>query len=59
MNKSETKLGVTYAGFSYLLWGLLPIYWKLLDHIDAKEILANRVFWSFVFMIFVLLFTKK
>ena len=28
--KSETQLGVIYAGFSYLLWGLLPIYWKLL-----------------------------
>lgn len=60
MNKNnEIRTGAIYAGFSYLLWGLLPIYWKLLEHINATEILANRVFWSFVFMVVVLLFTKK
>jgi chloramphenicol-sensitive protein RarD len=60
MNKTnDTRTGAVYAGFSYLLWGLLPIYWKLLEHINATEILANRVFWSFVFMVMVLLFTKK
>ncbi|WP_342432588.1 EamA family transporter RarD [Neobacillus sp. FSL H8-0543] len=57
--KSETQLGVIYAGFSYLLWGLLPIYWKLLSGVNADEILANRVFWSFIFMIIVLFLTKK
>lgn len=60
MNKTnDIRTGAIYAGFSYLLWGLLPIYWKLLEHINATEILANRVFWSFVFMVIVLLFTKK
>ncbi|MEH7331499.1 EamA family transporter RarD [Neobacillus drentensis] len=59
MKKSETQLGVIHAGFSYLLWGLLPIYWKLLDNVNAKEILANRIFWSFIFMVVVLIFTKK
>ncbi|XJZ26491.1 EamA family transporter RarD [Bacillota bacterium Lsc_1132] len=59
MNSSEQKQGAIQAGFSYLLWGLLPIYWKLLEKVAAKEILANRIFWSFVFMIVVLLITKK
>lgn len=59
MKKNETKMGVIYAGFSYILWGLLPIYWKVLDHVNAKEILANRVFWSFIFMTVILLLTKK
>jgi chloramphenicol-sensitive protein RarD len=57
--KSETQLGVIYAGFSYLLWGLFPIYWKLLGEVSSEEILANRVFWSFIFMIGVLYLTKK
>ncbi|MGJ7912839.1 EamA family transporter RarD [Neobacillus sp. LXY-1] len=56
---SNTKQGVIYAGFSYFLWGLLPIYWKLLHGVNAKEILANRVLWSFIFMLIILLFTKK
>lgn len=60
MNKNnEIRTGAIYAGFSYLLWGLLPIYWKLLENINATEILANRVFWSFFFMVIVLLITKK
>ncbi|MED4203060.1 EamA family transporter RarD [Neobacillus mesonae] len=59
MKKNETQLGALHAGFSYFLWGLLPIYWKFLDDISAEEILANRIFWSFIFMLFVLLFTKK
>lgn len=59
MKKTETQKGVIYAGFSYLLWGLLPIYWKLLDNVNAKEILASRVLWSFIFMIIILFLTKK
>ncbi|WP_312469993.1 EamA family transporter RarD [Neobacillus sp.] len=59
MKKSETQLGAIHAGFSYFLWGLLPIYWKLLNNVEAKEILANRIFWSFIFMVIILIFTKK
>lgn len=59
MKRTELQQGAIHAGFSYLLWGLLPIYWKFLDGVQAQEILANRVFWSFIFMIAVLIFTKK
>lgn len=59
MKKNEVQQGAAFAGFSYLLWGLLPIYWKLLRHVNSEEILANRVFWSFVFMVIVLLMTNK
>ena len=33
----------------YILWGLLPIYWKLLSEINSVYILASRIVWSFVF----------
>ena len=59
MKKTDTQKGAMYAGFSYLIWGLLPIYWKLLDDVSAKEILASRIIWSFIFMVIVLLLTKK
>jgi chloramphenicol-sensitive protein RarD len=59
MKNNETKMGIIYAGFSYFLWGLLPVYWKLVQHVNADEILANRIFWSFFFMVAVLLFTRK
>ncbi|NRD76120.1 EamA family transporter RarD [Bacillus sp. BRMEA1] len=59
MNKNDTQLGAIYAGLSYFLWGLLPIYWKFLNNVDAQEILANRVVWSFLFMAVILLITRK
>lgn len=52
-------MGAIHAGFSYVIWGLLPIYWKLIESVNPKEILANRIFWSFIFMLFILLITKK
>ncbi len=59
MKQTELKEGAIYAGFSYFIWGLLPIYWKFLDRVNAMEILANRIFWSFIFMMIILFFTKK
>ncbi len=58
-NRTEQQAGVLYAAFSYILWGILPVYWKLLQHVNADEILANRVFWSFFFVILILLLNKK
>ncbi len=46
--------GIAYAVLSYMIWGFTPIYWKLLQHVTAAEILAQRICWSFVFMLAVL-----
>ncbi|GIO26771.1 EamA family transporter RarD [Ornithinibacillus bavariensis] len=59
MERNTDKIGVLYATFAYILWGFLPIYWKLIDHISAGEILAHRIIWSFVFMVLVVLFARK
>lgn len=59
MEKKRFELGVIHAGLAYFIWGLLPIYWKSLHGIPPGEILANRIFWSFIFMILLIIFTKK
>lgn len=51
--------GIMYGLGAYCLWGILPIYWKLLQHVPALEILANRFIWSAVFVFFLLLVTGK
>jgi chloramphenicol-sensitive protein RarD len=33
---------------AYLLWGLFPLYWPLLQPAGAVEILAHRIVWSVV-----------
>ena len=41
------------------IWGLSPVYYKLLDHIPPLEVLAHRTLWSFVFFAGVLLFQGR
>jgi len=36
------------AILAYSLWGLAPIYWKQLQHIDSLQIVMHRMFWSFI-----------
>lgn len=52
-------IGVIYALSAYVLWGILPLYWKLLQHIGAEEILSYRIVTSFLFMIALLLIQKS
>ncbi|PYE48202.1 EamA family transporter RarD [Paenibacillus barcinonensis] len=42
--------GLINAIIAYIMWGVLPLYWKLFNDVPAGEILSHRVVWSFVFM---------
>ncbi|MDQ1772531.1 EamA family transporter RarD [Labilibaculum sp. A4] len=55
----NATMGYVYALQAFLTWGILPIFWKLLSNVSAIEILAHRIFWSFVFLIILLLLTRK
>jgi chloramphenicol-sensitive protein RarD len=55
----ERNIGLLSALACYILWGLLPLYWRLLEEMDAVFILANRIIWSAVFTAGILLITKK
>ncbi|RQD70500.1 MAG: EamA family transporter RarD [Tindallia sp. MSAO_Bac2] len=58
-NTEKTNLrGVRYGIGAYMLWGFLPVYWKLLQEFPAGIILANRVIWSCLFVA-VLLWYKR
>lgn len=59
MNSKKEMEGIIYGALSYILWGFIPIYWKLVEQVTATEILAHRVLWSFVFMIVLLFLTRK
>lgn len=44
------RKGVLFAIGAYLMWGLFPLYWPLLEPAGAVEILAHRMLWSAVVM---------
>jgi chloramphenicol-sensitive protein RarD len=36
---------------AYTLWGLIPLYFKLVAQVATAEVLAHRVLWSFVIVV--------
>jgi chloramphenicol-sensitive protein RarD len=57
--KDSTFMGMVYVTSTYAFWGIQPIYWKQLSHINAVELIANRIVWSFVFFMIILRLQKK
>ena len=45
---SETRRGALFGAGAYLLWGVFPLYFPLLDPAGPVEVLAHRVLWSLV-----------
>lgn len=48
------RRGLLTGVAAYLIWGLFPLYWPLLEPAGATEILAHRMVWSLVIMLLVL-----
>jgi chloramphenicol-sensitive protein RarD len=51
---SEERRGTVFGLVAYLIWGLFPLYWPLLEPAGAIEILAHRVVWSLLVVAVVL-----
>ena len=43
---TPSRRGLGYGAGAYLLWGLFPLYWPLLEPAGAVEILAHRIVWT-------------
>ena len=39
--------GLWYGVAAYSIWGLFPLYWKLIDRVPAQQTIAHRIVWSF------------
>ena len=47
---SINRAGLLFGLGAYLLWGVLPLYFKALVHVTPTEIVAHRIVWSLVFL---------
>jgi len=59
MQKSSFNAGVLYMFFAYFLWGIFPLYWKLLSDVDPMHILVFRIILSLVLVGSILLILKN
>ena len=59
IQRQEQKKGVLLALSAFIMWGIAPIYFKQLIHIDAMEILTQRIIWAVLFLIIISLFSSQ
>ena len=57
--RSPAARGAAYGAGAYLLWGLFPLYWPLLQPSDSLEVLAHRVLWSLLVVVLLLAATGR
>ncbi|MEO7097737.1 MAG: EamA family transporter RarD [Luteolibacter sp.] len=50
----RNRSGVMAAVAAFFLWGILPIFWKLLHFLPPPTIVAQRTLWSLVLLLAVL-----
>jgi len=55
----DTTAGIAFGIGAYGLWGLLPIYFFVLQPAGAVEIVANRVVWSLIFCALLITATRS
>jgi len=51
--------GLLYATLAYAIWGLFPLFWRLLQSIPALQIAGHRMIWSWVVLAIVIVATKQ
>ncbi|WP_143557802.1 EamA family transporter RarD [Solemya velum gill symbiont] len=47
-------LGGMQAAMAFLIWGVFPLMFKQVENIAALEVLAHRIIWALVFVMFLL-----
>ncbi|KDO28611.1 RarD protein [Saprolegnia parasitica CBS 223.65] len=48
------QTGIIYASTAYVIWGVLPMYWKQLETVPAEQLALHRIVWSFLVLLLVL-----
>ena len=51
--------GLLFGVSAYIIWGLLPLYWKLVEEAGAYEILAHRGIWSLLICVSLIALRKQ
>lgn len=55
----DTRDGVISALIAYLMWGVLPVYFKLVVEVAPVEVLAHRVIWAVPFGLLIIMARRQ
>lgn len=59
MTVSRALGGTLASASAFMMWGLLPIYWKALKAVPPDQILCHRIVWSAVFVAVILTVQRR
>lgn len=57
--ESSQPNGLHFALGAYLIWGFVPVYFKLLTHVPPVEVVAQRILWSIPLLLVIMYFRKQ
>lgn len=57
--RSSSRIGLVQALTACIFWGLMPVYFKLLQNVGALEVVAHRIIWSVPLLLVILYFRKN
>lgn len=56
---SSSRIGFIQALIACVSWGLMPVYFKLLQSVDPLEVVGHRIVWSVPLLLVILYFRKN
>jgi chloramphenicol-sensitive protein RarD len=58
-HSEDTRSGLIYGLGSYVLWGLVPLYYRAIHAVTPLEMVAHRIFWSVLFLALLLTLARR
>lgn len=55
----DSRRGLILGAGAYTLWGVFPLYWRVLEPAGAIELLAHRIVWSLLTMLVILVVWRR
>jgi chloramphenicol-sensitive protein RarD len=57
--RASTRSGLLYGIGAYIIWGVIPLYFRAVDGVSPAELLAQRIVWSFLLLTIVLTVMRR
>jgi chloramphenicol-sensitive protein RarD len=58
-DEAAARAGVAAGLIAYTLWGVFPVYFKLVEMVPAIEVLAHRIVWAVPFGLLIILARRQ
>jgi chloramphenicol-sensitive protein RarD len=57
--RGSARAGLFYGFGAYIIWGVIPLYFRAVDGVSPSELLAQRIVWSFLLLSIVLTVMRR